>query len=38
MDYENTIYFNAPSQHSHPLSLFLNKHLKELNFLALFYW
>jgi hypothetical protein len=37
MDYENTIYFIAPSQDFHPLGLFKDKHSKELNFLALFY-
>jgi hypothetical protein len=37
MDYENIIYFIAPSQKFHPLSLFKNKHSKELNFPTLFY-
>jgi hypothetical protein len=37
MDYENTIYFIAPSQHFHPLGLFKYKHSKEQNFPTLFY-
>jgi hypothetical protein len=37
MDYENNIYFNAPNQNFHLLSLFKDKHSKELNFLILFY-
>jgi hypothetical protein len=37
MDYENTIYFIAPNQNFHPLSLFKDKHSKELNFPTLFY-
>ncbi len=37
MDYENTIYSNALSQNFHPLGLFLNKHLEELNFQTSFY-
>jgi len=37
MDYENTIYYIAPSHHFHHLGLFKNKHSKELNFPTLFY-
>ncbi len=37
MDYENTIYFIAPSQKFHPLNLFKYKHSKDLNFPTLFY-
>ncbi len=37
MDYENNIYYIAPNQNFHPLSLFLNKHSEELNFPTLFY-
>jgi hypothetical protein len=37
MDYENTMYFIATSQHFHTLSLFKDKHSKELNFPTLFY-
>jgi len=32
IDYENIIYFIAPSQDFHPLGLFKDKHSKELNF------
>ncbi len=38
MDYESTIYFNAPSQKFHPFGLFKDKYLRELNFPTLFYW
>jgi hypothetical protein len=34
MDYENTIYFIALSQHFHPLGLFKDKHSKEISFPA----
>jgi len=37
IDYENIIYSVAPNQHFHPLSLFKDKHLKELKFSTLFY-
>jgi hypothetical protein len=37
MDYENTIYFIAPSQHFHPLGLFKDKHSKKQKFPTLFY-
>jgi hypothetical protein len=37
MDYENTVYYIAPSQKFQPLGLFKNKHSKELKFLTLFY-
>jgi hypothetical protein len=37
MDYENTMSSIAPSQHFHPLRLFKDKHLENLNFSTLFY-
>jgi hypothetical protein len=37
MDYENIIYFIAPSQNFHPFDLFKDKHLEKLNFPTLFY-
>jgi hypothetical protein len=37
MDYDNTMYTIAPSQHFHLPSLFLNKHLEKLKFSTLFY-
>jgi hypothetical protein len=37
MDYENTIYYIAPSPNFHPLGLFKDKHLEEQNFPTLFY-
>jgi hypothetical protein len=37
MDYENTIYYIAPSQNFYLLGLFKYKHSKELNFPTLFY-
>jgi hypothetical protein len=37
MDYENMIYFIAPSQDFYHVGLFKDKHLEELNFLTLFY-
>jgi hypothetical protein len=37
MDYENTIYFIAPSQNFDLLNLFKNKHPEKLNFPTLFY-
>jgi hypothetical protein len=37
MDYENTIYSITKNQHFHLLSLSKDKHLKKLNFPALFY-
>jgi len=37
LDYKNTTYFIAPSQHFHLLSLLKNKHLEKLNFSTLFY-
>jgi hypothetical protein len=37
MDYENTIYYIAPSQNFHLLCLFKDQHSKELNFPTLFY-
>jgi hypothetical protein len=37
MDYENTIYSITPNQNFHSLSLFKDKHFKELNFPTLFY-
>jgi hypothetical protein len=37
MDYENTIYFIAPSQNFHPLGLFKDKHYEKLIFPTLFY-
>jgi len=37
MDCENTIYSITQSQNFHPLGLFKNKHLEELNFPTLFY-
>jgi hypothetical protein len=37
MDYENILYFIAPSQYFHALSLFKNKHSKELKFPTLSY-
>jgi len=36
MNYENTIYFVAPSQNFHPLSLFKYKHSKKQNFQCCF--
>ncbi len=36
-DYENIIYSIAPSQDFHPLGLFRDNHLEELNFPTLFY-
>ncbi len=38
MDYENTIYFIAPSQNFHIIGLFKNKHAKELNFSSIILW
>jgi len=37
MDYENIIYFIAPSQNFRPLGLFKDKYYEELNFPTLFY-
>jgi len=37
MDYENTIYSITLSQYFHPLGLFKDKHLEELDFPTLFY-
>ncbi len=37
INYDNTIYFIAPSQHFHRQGSFKDKHLKELNFPTLFY-
>jgi hypothetical protein len=37
MDHENTIYFIAPTQYFHPLSLFKDNHLEKPNFPTLFY-
>jgi len=37
MNYENTIYSTTLSQNFHLLSLFKDKHSKELNFPILFY-
>jgi hypothetical protein len=37
MNYENIIYFVAPNQNFHPLSLFKYKHSKKLIFSTLFY-
>jgi hypothetical protein len=37
LDYENTICYISLSQNFHPLKLFENKHLKELNFPTLLY-
>jgi hypothetical protein len=36
-DYKKIIYFIAPCQDFHPLGLFRDNHLKELNFPTLFY-
>ncbi len=36
-DYEITIYYIAPSQNFHPLSLIKDKHDEELKFPTLFY-
>jgi hypothetical protein len=37
MDCENIIYFIVPNQDFHPLSLFKDKHSKELKFSTLYY-
>jgi hypothetical protein len=37
MDYDNTIYFIAPSQYFHLWNSFKDKHSEELNFPTLFY-
>ncbi len=37
MNYDNIIYFVAPSQNFHPLSLFKYKNSKKLIFSTLFY-
>jgi hypothetical protein len=37
MNYENTIYYIAPSQNFHPLGSFEAKHSKKLKFPTLFY-
>ncbi len=37
MEYENIIYYIAPSQDFHLLGLFKDKHLEEQNFPILFY-
>jgi len=37
MNYENIMYFIAPSQNFHPFDLFKNKHLEKLNFPTFFY-
>ena len=36
-DYENIVYFVAPSKNYHPLGLFKDKNSKELNFPILFF-